>query len=90
MWEGVFLPKGLVNMLRMNGLCTLNIIVNVEVNIYLVIRMVLDGGFGFGCDLAPIWSHYTSELQREHIHLNDNDDELAWYTHLFGGQYFIN
>jgi hypothetical protein len=33
------------------------------------------------------WSFYTSDLQREHIHLIDNDDELAWYTQLLGGQY---
>jgi hypothetical protein len=50
----VFLPEDLLNTLRMFGICTLNIIGNAYGDKYLVSRLVLCSGSGFGC---YTWNH---------------------------------
>jgi hypothetical protein len=83
--EDIFLPKGLVNQSRMNGLYTLNRIENTEATSIWTQGWSLVEELGLDVIWNQYWSCYTSELQRDHVHLNDKNDELAWCTQLLDG-----
>jgi hypothetical protein len=83
--EYIFLPKGLVNQSRMNGLYTLNRIANTEATSIWTQGWSLVEDLGLDVIWNQSWSCYTLELQRDYVHLNDKNDELAWCTQLLDG-----
>ena len=83
----IFLLKMLIHHLQLIGRVTLNLIDNPLETTLRGQAWLKEEDMGLEGELAQVWKTYLAYLKREHIKLNNEDDELIRYLSKVGGMY---